>query len=284
MRPSLVLALALAAAAPAPAAAEVVDEGPKAWLGIGFEPGGSSARITEVHPNTAASHAGLQLGDEIIAIDGDFLSDAFDLSTLISGHGVGARLRVTFYRAGRPMQVYPRLTARPTTEEIVYRRMIDHVPPAVPVFDRDGRAISAVEYTRRAQIWVVFDVSCDRCAAQAAALQARLAEDGVDGVPPAPLRVVLVGAAVETAAYLQRVPVLGTVWRMERDDLSEGYGVRGAPLGRRYLSGVDPTRDGVVLVLDRQNIVRFATTLSSGEPAHDGACGTAARLTRSWRR
>jgi hypothetical protein len=289
VRSSVVLWLALAAA-PAPAAADSIDERPDAWLGIGFEPAGRAARVIEVHPSTAASHAGLQPGDEIIAIDGDFLSDTLDLGKLISSHGIGARLRVTFYRGGRIMHVWPRLTVRPTTEELVHRRMIDHVVPAVPVYDRDGLLVPAVEYTRRAQIWLVFDARCESCADHVAAMRLRLAadDDGDDGVPRAPLRVVVVGAAVEAAAYLSRVPVVGTVWRMDRDDLSEagssGLGMRAPPLGRRFLSGVNVERDGVVLVLDRQGVVRFATSLSSGESAHDGACGAAARLTRSWRR
>ncbi len=283
---TLSLALAAAALIAAPARGDVLDgeDGPRPWLGIGFEDGGSSARVTEVHPNTAASLAGLLPGDEIVAIDGESLIGA-NLVPLIKERSIGDRMRITFYRGGRIVTVAPRLTQRPTTDEIVYRRMIDHVPPAVPVYDREGLPVPAADVTRGSQTWVVFDAACDACAAHAADLRERLAEDGLR----TPLRVVLVGGADEAAAYLARVPVIGTVWRMDRFDATDpmpygGFSMRPSPLGIRFLSGVERDRDGVVLVLDRQGVVRFATSLSAGEAAHDGACAAAARLTRSWRR
>lgn len=283
---TLSLALAAAALIAAPAHGDVLDgeDRPKAWLGIGFESGGITAPVTEVHPNTAASLGGLLPGDEIVEIDGVPV-DTRLLATQIGERRVGDRLRIKFYRAGRTIHIAPRLTQRPTDDEIVYRRMIDHVPPAVPVYDREGLPVPAADVARGSQTWVVFDAACDACAAQAADLRVRLAEDGLR----TPLRVIVVGAADEVAAYLARVPVIGTVWRMDRFDASEpvaygGFSMRGAPLGIRFLSGIERDRDGVVLVLDRQGVVRFATTLSAGEAAHDGACAAAARLTRPWRR
>lgn len=297
MRTGASLVLVAAAVVAAPARAEVAAEDrARPWLGIGFEGQGGSALVTEVHPGTAASTAGLQAGDEIVAIGGEFLSMEHELPELVKGRNIGERLTIAFIRDGRLIRVTPRLTAKPTTDEIVYRRFIDHVVPAPTPFDRHGVEVPAAEWLRQPQVWMVFDVRCDRCAAEASALGARLAEDADGATPPVPLRVVLVGQAPETAAFLARVPVVGTVWRVDRDqrsDVSVGLGgmggmgamgMRPAPLGRRLLSGLpDPTVDAVTLVIDAQGVVRFATAISAGESAHDGACAAAARFAR-WRR
>lgn len=291
MTPRASLVFVAAALAAPPASAEVGTTTPAArpWLGIGFDDLGGAARITEVHPGTAAATAGLQPGDEIVAIDGDYLSSLQGLPELVSGRQIGDRLPITFFRDGRRMKVRPRLTAKPSTEEIVYRRLVDRLVPAVTLYDVQGATVPATEWMRQPQAWIVFDVRCDRCAADAAALAARLTEEAERGEPSAPVRVVLVGRAQEAAAYLARVPVLGTVWRVDRDeplDVSTslgGLGMRPAPLGRRLISGVDPDADGVTMVLDEQGVVRYATALSAGEAAHTGACAAAARVAR-WRR
>lgn len=275
--------LALAALAGlAAVAAPVRAEGPPpppVWLGIGFEDlGGMGARVTEVHPGTAAAAAGLRPGDEIVAIDGRMLSPAVGLPELVSHRAIGARLPITFFRDGRRFRVTPRLTVRPPIEEIVHQRFIDRALPVVPLFDRHGAPVAGAEWTGRPQVWMVFDVRCEPCAAAATALGARMTETAGDGPPGAPLRVVLIGGREETASFLSRVPVLAATWRVDRDDPDDR-----APVGRRFTTGLEPAGDGVVLVVDHQGVVRFATAISSGEAAHDGACAAARRAVRAWR-
>ena len=284
-----VVVAALAAPAAGPVHAEVAapeTPPPKPWLGISFDgSNGSAPRVTDVHPGTAAAAAGLQPDDHLVLFDGRDLRH-LELKTLVEMQKVGARVELTYVRDGHPHTATVRLTAKPTIDEIVHRRLIDHVALPVPAYDRDGALVPGSERARRPQVWAVFDVRCDPCAAQAATLAARLAESGADG-RAAPLRVVLVGEPEESAAFLARVPVMGTVWRMDRyarvDEDPLSY-PRHIPLGARYLSGLDPFAEGILLVLDGHGVVRYATALSVGEAAHEGACAAAARLARTWRR
>jgi hypothetical protein len=287
VRVSLAPLAVLAALAAAPARADVSDEPDAAtpWLGISYDSNRPLPLVTEVHPGTAAASAGLQPGDEIQDFDDMPLSFGIELAPLVIGHRVGDRVPIRFTRGDRVYNRVARLTAKPPIEEIVYRRFIDRLVPPVTPYDRHGAAVPAAERIRRPQIWAVFSVRCDDCAAQAAALAARLAESGVHGRSPLPMRIVLIGYADEAAAYLDRVPVVGTVWRMDTDARDE-WGAVGEPLGRRFLTALAGQEqvDGVILQLDENGVVRFATALSVGDQAHEGVCAAAARYARSWRR
>lgn len=286
-----VVVAALSALAIGPVSAEVAapPPAPRPWLGISFDGGpGGMPRVTDVHPGTAAAAAGLQPDDHLLSFDGQRLIGD-ELADLVALQKVGARVEVTYVRDGYPHAATVRLTAKPAIDEIIHRRLIDHVALPVPAYDRDGTLVPGSERSRRPQVWAVFDVRCDGCAAEAAALAARLAESTAEGRPAAPLRVVLVGEPAETAAYLARVPVVGTVWRMDRHtDVDEDPlgPPRRIALGSRYLAGLghEVNSEGILLVLDGHGVVRYATALSVGEPAHEGACAAAARLARTWRR
>ncbi len=273
--PSLIALAGLAVGTPV-ARAEVSGLEPKVWLGIGFEDHGGMAQVTEVHPGTGAESAGLLADDQIVAIDGIPLSMAVGLPELVSMRTIGQRISIDLLRGGRHVRVTPRLTVKPTIDEIVYQRLIDRALPVLTLHDRHRAVVPSSEWARRPQVWMVFDAKCDRCAVAAADLRARLVESG-GGAPTAPLRAVVLGHAEELDAYLARVPLLGTVWRVDR-----GEEPRFAML-RRFLSGVDIQNDGVLLVIDQRGVVRFATAVSAGEPAHEGACAAAARATRAWR-
>ncbi len=278
----MVRALILAATAIAvPTAARA--EAAMPWLGITFDAGSPyGARVIEVHPGTAAAAGGLQPGDEITAVGNDLIYPTTELWPLVSRYKIGARLPITFLRDGRRFRVAPRLTPRPSTDEIVYQRLIDQALPPLELVDRQGSRITAAE-RRRPLVWMIFDVHCDRCASAAAALSQRL-DDGPGaeaGAGPL-LRTVLVGAREEVDAYLTRVPVVGTVWRIDRVDPSAL--ARAGEGGRRLLAGLDPRVDGTVLVVDHTGEVTFATSVSAGDAVHDGACAAVSRAVVDWRR
>ncbi len=282
MRSLGLLTLALAAAlAATPARAESPVAPPTVWLGIGFQGDAGIAHVTEVHPGTGAAAAGILPDDEIIAINGIPLSAAPNgLPELVSAHHIGQRIVVTLLRQGRdglrPLRVTPRLTAKPSTDEMVYQRLIDRALPALALHDRHGAPVPASEWARRPQVWMVFDAGCDPCAAAATTLRAHMMASD-DEAAATPLRVVVLGPKVELDAYLARVPLLGTIWRADRGEESR------LGIVRYFLSGLDIKNDGVLLVVDHRGVVRFATAVSAGEPAHAGACAAAARATRAWR-
>jgi hypothetical protein len=270
---ALVACLALVAV---PAVAETPAP-PVGWLGITFAPDTTSARVTEVHPGTGAFRAGLHPGDEIVAIDDIPLGPGADLASLVAGRRIGQRIAVSLLREGRPLRLMARLTPKPTADEIVYQWLIDRVVPAVELHDRQGGIVPLSEWTRRPQVWMVFDSRCDPCAAVASTLRAHLMASA-GGAPTAPLRVVVFGNPAETDAYLARVPVLGTVWRADR----AGDDNVNSVASRFFRGGIDMASDGVMVVIDHHGVVRFATTISAGD-AYDGACAAAARAMRAWR-
>lgn len=284
---SLTFAVALGLVASASVRAETeVEAPPKPWLGIGFreEPYGFPI-VSDVHPGTGAAAVGLRANDTILEIDGVDLGPGVTLIDLMKQHKVGDRLTLIVERRGRlgdrRVRLTPRLSAMPTTDEIVYRRLFDRALPALTLFDRHGATVPTSDWTRQPQVWIVFDVRCDGCASAVSALRTRLAEAD-DGAAEVPLRTVVLGRHDELGAFMTRVPLMGTVWRTERGiDPEDPAGA--STILRHFLSGVEDTNDGVILVVDHRGIVRFATAISAGEPAHEGACAAAARAARAWR-
>jgi hypothetical protein len=254
---------------------------PRPWLGIGFSDNNGTAWVTDVHPGTGAAAAGLLPDDVIVEVDGVMLSPGIGLPQVIGERKIGQRVVLTVLRRspdgmGEPLRLVPRLSAMPSNDELVYRRLFDRVLPALTVYDRHGAAVPAADWTRRPQVWMLFDARCEACGGAASALRTRLLGSD-DGAADAPLRTVLLGQHVELGAYMARVPLMGTVWRIDRGDEDRRN------VMRYFLSGLEPLNDGVIVVVDHRGIVRFATAISAGEAAHDGACAAAARAMRAWR-
>lgn len=60
-----------------------------------------AAQVARVVPGSAADEAGIQAGDVIVAVDGQELTNALQLSTLIARYEPGDRIRITVNRDGR---------------------------------------------------------------------------------------------------------------------------------------------------------------------------------------
>lgn len=95
-------------------------------LGLVGIPGGSLTqqadpeawRVTSVEPDSAADAAGLQAGDEIVAVDGQPVSElGAELSTVIAGQEVGDTLALTVDREGSERTVEATLGERPSDVE-----------------------------------------------------------------------------------------------------------------------------------------------------------------------
>jgi hypothetical protein len=282
---ALVTCLVLAMASASVRAETDQPPPPKPWLGIGFsEDMYGLPTVSDVHPGTGAAAVGLQPNDTIVSIDGRPIGPGASLPELITKHKVGDRVVLIVRRQGRygerSVRLATRLSAMPTTDELVYRRLFDRALPSLTLFDRQGGVVPTGDWTRRPQAWVVFDAHCDACSDAATTLRRRLAESE-DGAADVPMRTIVLGTSEELGAYMARVPVIGTVWRTDRGDDPDDP--RSANILRYFLSGVDLRVDGVILVVDQRGIVRFATAISAGDAAHEGACAAAARAARAWR-
>ncbi|HVT74501.1 MAG TPA: PDZ domain-containing protein [Lacunisphaera sp.] len=103
----------------------------KAWLGVSSQPllpklgarlgikGEGGVRLTRIFPNTQAAAAGLQVGDVLVALDGDSIparraEDADLLAQQIRRYRVGTQAVITLWRDGRKLDVPVTLEAQPT--------------------------------------------------------------------------------------------------------------------------------------------------------------------------
>ncbi|MFN7162717.1 MAG: PDZ domain-containing protein, partial [Fimbriimonadales bacterium] len=107
---------------------------PKAWLGVRTQvitqpvaqalgdPNLKGFRITEVLPYTEASKAGLQVGDLILALNGEPLEafrtqDARDLERRIERMDIGSEVQLSILRNGERMEIRVKLEPSPAAAE-----------------------------------------------------------------------------------------------------------------------------------------------------------------------
>jgi S1-C subfamily serine protease len=121
---------------------------PKAWLGVRTQvltpelaaalgtPGLKGFRITQVLPGTAASKAGLAVGDVIAALDGEplvpvRLQEAEDLRRAVEELTVGSTAKLVVRRSGETRELTVALEPRPPQADEVARAAQDNLEFAV---------------------------------------------------------------------------------------------------------------------------------------------------------
>jgi serine protease Do len=70
--------------------------------------------INKVEPNSAASKAGLKVGDIIVAVDGEKVNNAGELRNKIAFKGPGADVKLAVYRNGKYLTLTAKLKALKT--------------------------------------------------------------------------------------------------------------------------------------------------------------------------
>ncbi|HVV81741.1 MAG TPA: PDZ domain-containing protein [Kofleriaceae bacterium] len=253
---SLVVAAGAVAAGAAPAAAEAPGP-PVPWLGITFSSDHAQIEVSDVHPGTGAARAGVLVGDDILAIDDQSIG-ADDLRAVIQeSHGVGDRITLTVARDGELLTLAARLTAKPSSGELLEARLYGAALPPMQLLDRHDHEVAL---DRRPTVLTIFDAHCERCSGPASAL---VEAAGRELGPDVAVRTVIVGRADEAAAYLSRNPVTGTVLRW--DAPPDG------PRGLAVLSALDPLDEGAILVVDEAGVVQFAASTADADELGDGA-------------
>lgn len=84
-----------------------------AWLGIDLLRGASSLEITSVAPGSPAEQAGLTVGDQLVAFDGDELESRSDLTMHLARTRPGAHVQLSILRHGDPADLDVTLAAAP---------------------------------------------------------------------------------------------------------------------------------------------------------------------------
>jgi len=129
--------LALAPAAHGDERARVARDGKakeRAWLGVSIRIGSHGVLVDEVIPRTPAEDAGIAVGDQIIAADGQKVSTPGELTALLGRRSVGDAIGVSVWRDGESRSLSCMLARHLSEEEIFERRWIDQPAPA---FDLD---------------------------------------------------------------------------------------------------------------------------------------------------
>jgi serine protease Do len=92
----------------------------RGFLGIGMEDDGETVRINEVYGRSAAARAGLKVGDEVLAIDGDTIDGSAHLAMLVGDRAPGEVLKIRYRRGGDEAEVEVKLGKRdrPVTPQV----------------------------------------------------------------------------------------------------------------------------------------------------------------------
>jgi peroxiredoxin len=242
---ALALALSFALASALAVASASADQGGDVerppWLGVGIEDGGRGVRINEIIEGTPAERAGLQVGDEIVRLDGRPLTATDDLQTRLHGHRNGDQVWLDIARGARRLRVRATLAPRLEDEEILERRLLDK--PA-PTFDLPlASGAGPGDLARMAGKVVVIEFLatwCGGCKATYPALSDLDRRRRRDGL-------VVLGIGDESEAALRALAGL------EKLPFSLLRDVGGA--ARRSYRVTDlPT----IVVIDRAGIIRFA--------------------------
>jgi len=131
----------------------------KAWLPVATQPltremaealgipDETGVRVTQVYPGTSAAEAGLQVGDIIVAVDGDEIpasrAEHFEIfPAMIRRYRIGSRVELTVIRGGKEQTIQAELvTSRPAPREMRRYRDDD--------FDFTAREIAFTDRVRR---------------------------------------------------------------------------------------------------------------------------------------
>lgn len=87
--------------------------------------GTDGARVTAVNADGPAARGGLEFGDIVVAVNGEDIDDASDLTRRVGAVAVGETVQLDVLRNGRPESVSIRAAARPSATELAELNALD---------------------------------------------------------------------------------------------------------------------------------------------------------------
>jgi S1-C subfamily serine protease len=85
-----------------------------AWQKLGIS-GGRGLLIIAIAPGSAATEAGLMLGDVIVAIDGETLRSGASLQSILDGENVGKSVSLDVIRGGQLVKIAVTVREKPAS-------------------------------------------------------------------------------------------------------------------------------------------------------------------------
>jgi len=98
-------------------AASSTPQGGQAFLGVSVTDGQQGAQIVQVDPSSPAGRAGLQQGDEIVALGATQVQSADDVTSAMQSHKPGDKVTVTFIRGQNQQSVDVQLASRQASSQ-----------------------------------------------------------------------------------------------------------------------------------------------------------------------
>lgn len=162
MRTALVMAFVVMA--PALAMAGPAAEPP--WLGVGIVRGlHGGVRISEIIDDTPAAHAGLDTGDEILAVGSEPVTAPNELITAVGKHRIGEGVDLRVWRDGRILDTRVMLMGKPSEEEILHRRLVGKLAPFFDLpIGHDERLSKLAELRGHVVVLAFAATQCGVCA------------------------------------------------------------------------------------------------------------------------
>ena len=100
------------------------------WLGVFFEMIDEGAEVTRVVEGSPADEVGLQVGDVIVEVDGELVSEVQPLNALILEYAPGDRVTLTVLQDSQEETIRVRLGTRPAVTPPMMEEMPFMTPPS----------------------------------------------------------------------------------------------------------------------------------------------------------
>jgi len=227
-------------------------DGPPSWIGVRFDK--TATTVLRVIPGSPAERAGLQVGDQVIALDGKPATTAPYLVGEIRARATGAKITLVALRAGKQVSLTLTLEARPEDDVLVRRALIDRPAPGFSGELVHGTYSAALADLQGQVIVVDFWATwCGPCAITMPHLDAWQTKYGPRGLR-------IVGLSSEELPDIQRFlvdhPLAYTIARDAEARIARDYFLLGVPM---------------LVIIDRAGVVRHVQLGASSFAAVEAA-------------